>query len=287
MADRTAATSQSGAKSRDALIALTYGLACHVCFVAGVGTMMVMMLFGMTRSYGTVHAPWSLLANGVLLAQFPVLHSVLLSRPGHVLLRRLAPFGLGGRLSTTTYALIASLQVLALFALWSPNRVVWWQASGALFFVICCFYVAAWLLLLKSIVDAGFAVQTGLLGWRAVVRHQAPVYPPMPETGLFRLCRQPIYVSFALTLWTVPTVTPDQLVISLVLTAYCVIGPLFKEARFARLFGEGFARYKRTVPYWLPWPRPAGRSGSGFDGLRRGDPTEGVTVCRPPSLDQG
>jgi cellulose synthase/poly-beta-1,6-N-acetylglucosamine synthase-like glycosyltransferase len=39
-----------------------------------------------------------------------------------------------------------------------------------------------------------------------------------------------------------------------VLTAYCLVGPLFKEARFARQFGEPFARYQQNVPYWLPSP---------------------------------
>jgi protein-S-isoprenylcysteine O-methyltransferase Ste14 len=225
--------------------------------VAGVGAMMIMMFFGMSRSLGVLHAPWSYLANALLLAQFPLLHSMLLSRRGRAVLGRLAPHGLGGRLATTTYALIASVQVWLLFALWSPSGTVWWRASGSLFGVLCCLYAVAWLLLLKSIIDAGFALQTGLLGWRAVARHRAPIYPPMPTTGLFRLCRQPIYAAFALTLWTVPTMTPDQFVVSLVLTAYCLVGPLFKEARFARHFGEPFARYQQNVPYWLPWPRRA------------------------------
>src|SRR6202789_1268217 len=217
--------------------------------------MMIMMFFGMSRSFGVLHAPWSYLANAQLLAQFPLLHSMLLSRRGRAVLGRLAPHGLGGRLATTTYALIASIQVWLLFALWSPSGTVWWRASGFSFDAFCCLYAVAWLLLLKSIIDAGFALQTGLLGWGAVGRHRAPISPPMPATGLFRVCRQPIYVAFALTLWTVPTITPDQLVVSLVLTGYCLVGPLFKEARFARLFGEPFAHYQRRVPYWLPWPR--------------------------------
>ena len=236
------------------MVAVFYGACCHGCFVAGVGAMMIMMFFGMSRSFGVLHAPWSYLANALLLAQFPLLHSMLLSRRGRAVLGRLAPQGLGGRLATTTYALIASVQVWLLFALWSPSGTVWWRASGFLFGVLCCLYAVAWLLLLKSIIDAGFALQTGLLGWRAVARHRVPIYPPMPVTGLFRLCRQPIYVAFALTLWTMPTITPDQLVVSLVLTAYCLVGPLFKEARFARQFGEPFARYQQNVPYWLLWP---------------------------------
>ena len=31
-----------------------------------------------------------------------------------------------------------------------------------------------------------------------------PNYPDMPKTGLFAIIRQPIYLSFALTLWTFP-----------------------------------------------------------------------------------
>jgi hypothetical protein len=83
-------------------------------------------------------------------------------------------------------------------------------------------YLASWLLLLKAIVDAGFAQQVGLLGWWAVYRRVPVVYPPMPQHGLFRLCRQPIYVAFAMTLWTVPVWTPDQLEVALLLTAYCL-----------------------------------------------------------------
>jgi methanethiol S-methyltransferase len=40
-----------------------------------------------------------------------------------------------------------------------------------------------------------------------------PIFRDMPTRGLFRLIRQPIYAAFALTLWTVPVWTPDQLVL--------------------------------------------------------------------------
>ena len=237
---------------RDRLIAIACGIACHVLFVLGVGTMMAAMAFGMSRSLGRLAAPWGGIADAVLLLQFPIVHSVLLSRPGRRWMSGLAPPHLGGKLSTTTYATIASVQVGLLFALWTPSGIVWFQAQGAALAVSCVLYAAAWILLLKSIVDAGFPLQVGLLGWWAVARGRAPVYPPMPRRGLFRLCRQPIYLAFALTLWTVPTLTPDQLCVALVLTAYCVLGPLFKEARFRRVFGADFALYQRSVPYFLP-----------------------------------
>ena len=191
-------------RTSDRVIAVVYGMCCHILFVLGVGTMMVAMAFGMSRCRGTLSPPWRELADGALLLQFPLLHSALLSRRGRSVLGRLAPSDLGGRLSTTTYATIASVQVGLLFLLWTPSGIVWWQATGPWLVATLVLYTAAWLLLLKSIVDAGFPLQVGLLGWWAVARGRKPVSPPMPRHGLFRLCRQPIYVAFALTLWTVP-----------------------------------------------------------------------------------
>ena len=52
--------------------AIVYGATCHALFVLGVGTMVVMMYFGMSASLGPFRAPWSVVANAVLLAQFPL-----------------------------------------------------------------------------------------------------------------------------------------------------------------------------------------------------------------------
>ena len=245
--------------------AVAAGVVCHLCFAAAVAAMMGMMFFGMSRSLGALGPPWRLVGNGLLLAQFPLAHSLLLTRRGGNVLSRLGPGGIGGALSTTTYATLASLQVLALFLLWTPSGVVWWRAGPVATAGIVGLQAAAWGLLLKAIVDAGAGVQTGYLGWSAVARGKAPHYPGMPRTGLFRRVRQPIYLAFALTVWTVPTWTPDQLVLALVLTGYCLLGPRLKERRFARRYGQAFADYRAATPYWLPWPRgraltgPAGR----------------------------
>jgi ubiquinone biosynthesis O-methyltransferase len=233
-------------------LAVAYGALCHGLFAAGVGMMMFQMYFGMSRAFGDLGPPWSLLANALLILQFPLVHSFLLSRPGRGILATLAPGDVASDLVTTNYAIIASLQVLMLFSLWSPSGMIWWQAEGAVLWLLSMLYAASWLLLGKAIVDAGVELQTGYLGWWAVFRNRKARYPGMPSTGLFRLCRQPIYLAFALTLWTVPTWTPDQLALAVSLTAYCLIGPLFKEARFARLFGMAFAEYRERHPYFLP-----------------------------------
>ncbi len=238
-------------------LALAYGLACHGLFALAVSVMIYQMAFGLSRSWGTLPAPWRWIGNSLLLLQFPLAHSFLLSGRGRALLRVLAPAGLGADLSTTSYVIVASLQILLLFGLWSPSGIIWWQAEGWMLALMIALYTAGWLLLLKSMVDAGITLQTGALGWWAVYRNTRPAYPPMPTRGLFRVCRQPIYVSFAITLWTVPVWTPDQFALAVVLSAYCLIGPLRKEARFTQMFGREFEAYRARHPYWFPFPRPA------------------------------
>lgn len=235
---------------------MTYGVVCHVCFALGVGTMMAAMFFGMSKSLGTVPTPWNWLVNAALIAQFPLLHSALLTARGRRILSRLAPRGTGATLSTTTYATIAAVQVFALFALWSPSGIVWWRAQGAALVATVALYAGSWLLLGWSMWSAGLGVQTGSLGWTALLAGRKPRYPGMPLRGPFRVIRQPIYVAFALTLWTVPTWTPDQLFLAVVLTAYCVVAPRFKERRYRRIYGSAFDEYARRVPYWLPFSRP-------------------------------
>jgi len=233
-------------------LALGMGALCHAVFAAGVLAMSVAMFFGLSQSLGRVPWPWAVLANGALIVQFPLAHSALLTKRGHRLLARLIPGPHGASLTTTTYAIVAAAQLLALFALWTPSGIVWARAEGAAFWVWTTAYAASWLILLKASFDAGAEVQSGALGWMSVLARIRPVFPDMPTEGLFRLIRQPIYLAFALTLWTPPVWTPDQLALAVSFTAYCVLAPRLKERRFAARYGAQFARYRARVPYMLP-----------------------------------
>ena len=237
--------------------ALALGFFCHALFIVAVVVMILAMFFGLSESLGSVPWPWAVLVNAALIAQFPLSHSLLLTGRGGRFLARLIPGPHGATLATTTYAIIASAQLLALFALWTPSGIVWWRAEGAMFWIVTAAYGASWLLLLKASFDAGAEVQSGALGWMSLLARVRPVFPDMPTDGLFRIIRQPIYVAFALTLWTVPVWTPDQLALAVSLTAYCLLAPRLKERRFAARYGSRFDHYRENVPYALPRLRPA------------------------------
>jgi hypothetical protein len=238
-------------------LALGMGVICHTLFAAGVLAMIIAMFFGLSESLGSVPWPWAVLANAALIAQFPLAHSLLLTGWGGRFLAQLIPGPHGQALVTTTYAIIASAQLLALFALWTPSGIVWWRAEGAAFWVISATYGASWLLLLKASFDAGAEMQSGALGWMSLLARIRPVFPDMPTQGLFRLIRQPIYVTFALTLWTVPVWTLDQLALAVCFTAYCLLAPRLKERRVSARYGARFEQYRAAVPYVLPRAAPA------------------------------
>lgn len=238
-------------------LAICFGIVCHVLFAAAIAAMMIAMFFGLSRCFGRIPWPWGGIVNLALIVQFPLVHSVLLTGKGARWLRHLVPGPHGATLATTTYAIIASLQLLALFLCWTPSGVVWWRAEGAMFRCICALYAASWACLLKSIFDAGLELQSGALGWMSLLADRRPVFPDMPTEGFFSVIRQPVYVAFAMTLWTVPVWTPDQFSLAIGYTLYCALAPRLKERRFAARYGDRFERYRRHVPFAIPNVIPA------------------------------
>jgi protein-S-isoprenylcysteine O-methyltransferase Ste14 len=234
------------------MIAVLYGLVCHIIFAASVITMLVSMFLGMSQSFGKIPNPYLYFANLLLLLQFPLAHSFLLSTTGQKYLLYFSPKDYSKTLAPTIFALLASLQLFLLFFFWTPTQIIIWEASGTSYFVMCTLYSCSWLLLVWASIDAGAELQSGALGWMSLAQNKAPKFPDLPTHGLFKFIRQPIYASFALTTWTTPNWTLDQLLIAVVFTAYCVIAPKFKEKRFEKRFGKKFTDYQSQVPYMVP-----------------------------------
>ena len=92
-------------------MAISYGIICHFIFLLAVISMMTAMFFGMSQSLGGVPPPWNIAANLALILQFPLAHSILLTKSGQIILSKLAPSGYGATLATTTFAIIASVQL--------------------------------------------------------------------------------------------------------------------------------------------------------------------------------
>ena len=234
------------------LLAITYGLLCHSLFLMAGMIMFWTLLNGFVVAQGTVSYPLAIISNLILLLQFPAGHSFFLSEQGHRFLRWFAPKKYWQTLSTTTYTSIASFQLLLLFYFWSPSGVIIYHYQWPWNIIHLIFFSISWLFLSLSSYQAGYKIQTGSLGWTSLFRGISPLYPGMPQTGLFSLVRQPIYLSFCLILWTSPLMTLDLLVVAIAYSAYCYFAPRLKEGRFKKYYGKEFSTYQKKVPYFFP-----------------------------------
>ncbi|MCO6430411.1 MAG: isoprenylcysteine carboxylmethyltransferase family protein [Deltaproteobacteria bacterium] len=237
---------------KEKVVAVLYGFACHAVFMLAVVVMAHSLFWGLSNSFAPIGGSYGRLINLLLLVQFPIIHSALLTDKGRHFLSRMAPFGLGRDLTTTIFSLIASLQLLAVFLFWTPSQQIWYLPKGWPYVFSLTLYCAAWAFLIKALHDAGLALQSGFLGWGSVVRGRKPQYGSFPRKGLFRNCRQPVYLGFLLVLVFAPVWTLDHLIMLSLWGAYCFFGPKLKERRFLKWYGNGFKEYQENVPYFLP-----------------------------------
>jgi protein-S-isoprenylcysteine O-methyltransferase Ste14 len=233
-------------------LAVAWGAVNHGAFVVAIVAMVVALHGGMRSGLGRLDGPAAWAANALLVAQFPLLHSYLLSKPGQAWLRRCAPRELSRALAPTVFTTVASFQLLAVALLWTPSGVTLHEATGAALWLFRGAFAASWALLAKTLYDAKLPIQTGSIGWTAALRGEQPDFGDFPREGTFRRCRQPVYLAFALTLWTGPVHTLDGLLLALAWSVYCFAAPLHKELRYLSIHGERFSRYRGEVPYILP-----------------------------------
>ena len=239
-------------KGTTLIYAIFYGITCHLTFAIAVIAMIYHMFYGMQKSFGNFEGTLAIVANGALIIQFPLVHSFLLSKRGQKLLNFLGPKNVARSLATTSFTIIASMQLLFLFMFWSPSKIVYEMPYEFLGYILPILYFISWILLIIATIDAGFEVQSGALGWVSVLANRKPIFPPLPKKGLYSMIRHPIYASFFLAVITVPSWTADQLVVSLILGAYCIFAPILKDRRLMKRYGDEYLKYKNITPYMIP-----------------------------------
>jgi hypothetical protein len=67
-------------------------------------------------------------------------------------------------------------QLLALFVLWAPSGIIWWQAEGTAFVFVCGLYATLWALLMWASFNVGAEVQSGALGWMSLAQNIRTVF---------------------------------------------------------------------------------------------------------------
>lgn len=235
---------------------LAFGILCYAAFVAVFAvTICFVSDVGLTK---TIDAPlqepgWTALAgNLALLGLFAAQHSIMARQAFKRRWTRIVP----PPLERSSYVLVSSLLLAAVFWLWQPLGPVLYEIRHpvgrvALHALLAC----GWLLVLVATMLIHYADLFGLHQVWARFRGQ-PYYPPrFVIPGPYRLVRHPLYLGWLLAFWATPRLTLGHLVFASFFTVYVVFAIVLEERDLLRVYGYKYANYRSRVPMLLPFLR--------------------------------
>lgn len=242
------------------VFALAYGLAAYAVFfvtylyAAGfIGGFLTP-----TRLDGPAEGPfWIALAiNTGLVLLFGVQHSVM-ARPWF---KRAWVRIVPEHLERSTYVLLSSLALIAMFILWRPMGGVLWDlhhpvARGVMYALLA----AGFLLVLVTTFLINHFDLFGLRQTWLHFRGRGYTHLRFATPGPYRIVRHPLYVGWLVAFWATPTMTVAHLLFAALSTAYILAAIRWEERDLVDLHGADYRRYRDMVPMLVPVP---GRSWS-------------------------
>ncbi len=235
------------------LVALMYGVVVYGFFLATflyavgfVGNVVVPK----SIDSGTV-GPMAeaLLVNTLLLGSFAIQHSVMARQGFKKWWTRIVPKSV----ERTTYVLLASLVLCALFAHWRPMPdLVWSIESPTAAVAIHALSALGWgLVLLSTFLIDHFE----LFGIKQVFMRMLGRSLPMhafKTPMLYRHVRHPLYLGFVIAFWAAPAMSVGHLLFAVGTTGYILIAIWFEERDLVAAFGDEYRRYRQRVGMLLP-----------------------------------
>ena len=241
----------------NAILAAAYGLACYVFFLATflyaigfVGNVLVPKAIDTGPAAPLAEA---LLVDTLLLAIFAIQHSVM-ARPAF---KRWWTRIIPQEAERSTYTLLSSLALIALFAFWAPmGGIVWNVEAPVAQALIYGAYAFGWVLVLVSTFLINHFDLFGLRQVWLQLRGRPYTALQFKTPVLYRYVRHPLYVGWFFAFWSTPTMTVAHLVFALATTAYILIAIQLEERDLIAEHPE-YAQYRKRVPMLVPFTKSA------------------------------
>jgi protein-S-isoprenylcysteine O-methyltransferase Ste14 len=248
------------------ILVFTYGVLSYAVFFATflyamgfVGNIFVPKAIDSAQQIPFAQA---LLINLGLLGLFAVQHSLMARSFFKRWLTRFIPQAA----ERSTYVLISSLLLIALFRFWEPMGGVIWNVEGETGRILLhVLFAFGWLLVL---VTTFLINHFDLFGLRQVWlnlnnRPYTPLEFKMPF--IYSMIRHPLYLGWLFAFWATPTMTLAHLVFAMATTGYIFIAIQLEERDLMKAHPE-YAEYRRRIPMIIPFlggkrtKRPVGKA---------------------------
>jgi protein-S-isoprenylcysteine O-methyltransferase Ste14 len=184
-----------------------------------------------------------------LIALFGLQHSVMARRAFKDVWTKLLP----EPVERSTYVLLSSVALIALYWLWQPMTGVVWQAQAPWLVGLLwgLFILGFGLVLVATFVINHF----DLFGLRQVflrLREKPYTHVPFQVRFLYRFVRHPLYVGWFLAFWGTPRMTVGHLLFAIGMSAYILIAVRYEERDLVRYLGQTYVDYQKRVPKFIP-----------------------------------
>jgi protein-S-isoprenylcysteine O-methyltransferase Ste14 len=229
--------------------ARTIALVCYLIALAGAGAFAALvLLLGLDLHPHPLSLPHPWLIDCSWLLAFGLQHSGM----ARTAWKRVAAKVVPPQLERSLYAALSGLILVGMALTWQPlpGEPLWRGPR--------------WLVALPLLAAGGMAWVTvhfdhlGLFGVRQAWEHgREPTPDRLLIVGPYRYVRHPLMACLLGFLWPHPVMPPELVLLSGGLSAYIVLGVLLEERDLRRRFGPAYSDYRRRVPMFLPWRRPA------------------------------
>jgi protein-S-isoprenylcysteine O-methyltransferase Ste14 len=158
----------------------------------------------------------------------------------------------------STYVLLSSAALIALFVFWQPlGGIAWHIEDPTVRVVMYGLFGFGWLLVLVSTFLINHFDLFGLRQvWLQLVG-KPYTHLRFGTPGPYKLVRHPLYLGWLLAFWAAPTMTGTHLLFAFMTTAYILVAIQLEERDLVDALGEDYRRYRERVPMIVPFPRTA------------------------------
>ena len=193
----------------------------------------------------------ALLIDLGLLGLFAIQHSVMARPAFKRWFTKLVPESA----ERSTYVLLSSLALIAMFAWWQPLGGEIWNVTSPLREILWGGFAFGWLLVLISTFLINHFDLFGLRQVWLQLMEKPYTHLEFRTPGPYSYVRHPLYVGWFFAFWCTPTMTVSHLVFAIATTGYILIAIQLEERDLVAHFGKTYAKYQERVPMLVPFTR--------------------------------